>query len=177
INAESFKIGENDLKLAQNLILAGMEHAKFLRQIQVWADFEMPRHWWSEMDTYHFNSKNSCSTMHKLLNKQTPISIDMFVICKEDEEIMNGVIYRLNEIREEFLNAVDQKTKDYLLLRAKRLLPEGFLQLRTVNTNYAEIRNMWFQRRHHRLKEEWIDIFCSWVESLPYAKELIMLER
>jgi hypothetical protein len=71
--------------------------------------------------------------------------------------------------------------KDYskqtrLLIRAKRLLMEGFLQLRTFDTNYAELRNMYFQRRKHRLEEEWIDTFCKWVESLPYAKELIMLE-
>ena len=65
---------------------------------------------------------------------------------------------------------------DRLLVRAKRMLPEGFLQMRTWDTNYAEIRNMYFQRRHHRLKEEWIDTCCKWVESLPYAKELIMYE-
>ena len=55
-------------------------------------------------------------------------------------------------------------------------IDEGFLQMRTWDTNYAELRNMYFQRRHHRLKEEWIDTFCKWVESLPYAKELIMYE-
>ena len=48
--------------------------------------------------------------------------------------------------------------------------------MRTWDTNYAEIRNMHFQRRHHKLKEEWVDTFCKWVESLPYAKELIMYE-
>ena len=41
---------------------------------------------------------------------------------------------------------------------------------------YAELRNMYFQRRNHRLKEEWIDTFCKWIESLPYAEELIMYE-
>ncbi len=63
--------------------------------------------------------------------------------------------------------------KNRLLLRAKRLLPEGFLQIRTFDTNYAELRNIYFQRRNHRLKEEWVDTFCAWVESLPYARELI----
>ncbi len=63
--------------------------------------------------------------------------------------------------------------KNRLLLRAKRLLPEGFLQIRTFDTNYAELRNMYFQRRNHRLKEEWTDTLCAWVESLAYAKELI----
>ena len=63
-----------------------------------------------------------------------------------------------------------------LLVRAKRMLPEGFEQMRTWDTNYAELRNMYFQRKHHRLQEEWVDKFCKWVESLPYAEELIMYD-
>ena len=70
-------MGPNDLKLAQNLIRAGKEHMKFMRQIQVWADFDMTRFFWSEMDTYHFNSKNSCSTMHKLLDPKREITKDI----------------------------------------------------------------------------------------------------
>ena len=63
-----------------------------------------------------------------------------------------------------------------LLVRAKRLLPEGFLQMRTLDTNYEELRNEYFQRRNHRLSEEWVDTFCRWVETLPYAAELICYE-
>ena len=70
----------------------------------------------------------------------------------------------------------DNEKMNRLLVRAKRMLPEGFEQMRTWDTNYAELRNMYFQRRHHRLKEEWVDTFCKWVETLPYAKELIMYE-
>ena len=170
-------IGEKDLYLAQNLIKAGTEHYKFLRQIQVWADIEMPRYWWSEFDTYQFNSKNSCSTMHRLLNTKSPITLDQFIYCNEDKDSLLSTIDRLNEIREEWLKAKeekDNKTMTRLLLRSKRLLPESFLQNRTVNTNYAELRNIYFQRKNHRLKEEWQDTFCKWVESLPYAKELIL---
>ena len=47
-------IGPNDMSLAKRLIKAGPEHCKFLRQIQVWADFDMPLYWWSEFDTYKF---------------------------------------------------------------------------------------------------------------------------
>jgi hypothetical protein len=68
----------------------------------------------------------------------------------------------------------DSEKMNRLLVRAKRMLPEGFLQMRTFDTNYAELRNMYFQRRAHRLKEEWVDAFCKWIETLPYAKELIM---
>ena len=172
-----FCIGEKDMKLAQNLILAGTEHSKFMRQIQVWADVDMPRYWWSEADTYGFGSKNSCSTMHKLLNNKSPITIDMFEYCGEDLDIMEFVVDRLEFLRKKFLSAENQIEKDRCLLRAKRLLSEGFLQLRTWNTNYAELRNMYFQRKNHRLKEEWQDVFCKWVETLPYAKELIIYEK
>lgn len=172
-----FCIGEKDMKLAQNLILAGTEHSKFMRQIQVWADVDMPRYFWSEADTYSFGSKNSCSTMHKLLNNKNPITIDMFEYCDEDLAIMELVVDRLEFLRKKFLSAETQNDKDRCLLRAKRLLPEGFLQLRTWNTNYAELRNMYFQRKNHRLKEEWQDVFCKWVETLPYAKKLIMHEK
>lgn len=175
-----YVIGNNDMKLAQTLIRSGSEHCKFLRMIHVSADFDMPRYFWSEFDTYHYNTKNSCSTMHKLLNNNSHITLDMFETCDEDTYLWDEIIARLEEFRlyyKELQNTTKNKEEmDRLLLRAKRLLPEGMLQLRTVDTNYAELRNMYFQRRNHRLKEEWIDTFCKWVENLPYADELICFE-
>lgn len=167
------EIGTEDLKLAQHLIKAGGEHSKFMRMIHVSMDVIMPRYIWSEWDTYHFNTKNSCSTMHKLLNNKNPITDDMFVISDEDKELFKIIIDTLEDMRIKYQTG-DARECSRLLIRAKRLLPESFLQLRTVDTNYAEIRNMYFQRRNHRLPE-W-KIFCKWVESLPYAKELICYE-
>lgn len=176
-----YKIGEQDLLLAQTLIKAGNEHCKFMRMIHVAVDVDMPRYWWSEADTYHFNTKNSCSTMHRLLNNINPITLDMFIICEEDGTWWENTVAELEMLRIEYKHiqstSKDSKKMDRLLLRAKRMLPEGFLQMRTWDTTYAELRNMYFQRRHHRLKKEWVDIFCRWVESLPYAKELICLEK
>lgn len=166
-------IGKDDLRLAQTLVLAGGEHSKFMRMIHVGADINMPRYWWSEEDTYHFNVKNSCSTMHKLLNNKEPITRELFIYCEEDLDIVDKVIERLEELRVQYREETEYNKKTRLLVRAKRLLMEGFLQMRTLDTNYAELRNEYFQRRNHRLKEEWSDIFCAWVESLPYAKELI----
>lgn len=169
----AYVIGKNDLQLAQCLIIAGGEHSKFMRMIHVSADVNMPRYWWSEEDTYHFNVKNSCSTMHKLLNNAKPITRDLFIYCEEDLDIVDKVIERLEELRIQYRAETQYNKKTRLLVRAKRLLMEGFLQMRTLDTNYAELRNEYFQRRNHRLKEEWTDVFCAWVESLPYAKELI----
>ena len=170
---QEFVIGEKDLGLAQRLIKAGAEHMKFMRQIQVWANMNMTRFFWSEMDTYKFNTKSSCSTIHKLLNPKNEVTLDMFDYCEEDVDVMLPVIKRINEIREKFLNTNDYEEKCYLKRRAKILLFEGFLQLRTVNTNYAEIRNIVWQRKGHQMKKDWIDTFCKWTTSLPYAKELI----
>lgn len=164
-------IGEKDLILAKKLILAGSEHSKFMRQIQVWVDIDMPRYFWSEFDTYSFNSKNSCSTMHRLLHKTTEITKELFIYDKLDEDILEIILKRLNEVRLEYLQTKDIK----LIRRAKQLLPEGFLQLRTVNTNYAELRNMYFQRRNHKL-DEWRIVFTNWIKTLPYS-ELITLEQ
>lgn len=171
-------IGEEDLKLVQKLLKGGGEHSKFMRMIHVAVDIDMPRYWWSEADTYHFNTKNSCSTMHKLLNNNNPITMDLFVTCDEDIDWWKMTVNKLEKMRQEYKEIQstirDLEKMNRLLVRAKRMLPEGFLQMRTFDTNYAELRNMYFQRRCHRLKEEWVEIFCKWVESLPYAKELIL---
>ena len=169
LSYEAIVIGSNDMDLAKRLIKAGNEHCKFLRQIQVWADFEMPLYWWSEFDTYKFNTKNSCSTMHKLFNAKKEIELDDFVYSKEDINTLNFVIRELNSLRKRYL-----ETKDFnYVIRGKRLLPTSFKQKRTVNTNYAELINIYNQRKNHRLKEEWQDVFCKWCEELPYFKEFL----
>ena len=167
---ETIAIGPNDMNLAKRLIKAGNEHCKFLRQIQVWADFDMPLYWWSEFDTYKFNTKNSCSTMHKLLNAKKEIELSDFVYDESEESTFKAIVDILNGYRKCYLSS-----KDYsYVIKAKRILPTSYKQKRTVNTNYAELRNIYFQRKNHRLKEEWQDVFCKWVESLPYAEELIL---
>jgi len=169
-------IGANDLELAQRLVLGGSEHSKFMRQIKVWADLDLPRYIWSELDTYHYNTKNSESTMHKLFRLDREIGLDDFYIEDMSDNDLGDfvdIIYNLNMIRKDW---IDSGKKFEHVRRAKRILPETFLQLRTMDTNYAELRNIYFQRRHHRLKNEW-GIIISWIESLPYAKELITIEK
>lgn len=65
-----YVLGENDLKLAHTLAKAGNDHGKFLRMINVTCDITAPLYWWSEYDTYKVGTvANSCSKMHKLLDK------------------------------------------------------------------------------------------------------------
>lgn len=163
----SFQIGKNDLELAQKLIKGGSEHRKFLRQVFVSVDITTPRYIWAEFDTYSVGvTKNSCSTIHKL--KDYPITEEMFGLDYIDEFDSNFISHL------DTLRCLYNKTKDIKYFRKlKQLLPESFLQKRTVTFNYEVLRNIYFQRRKHKLSE-WSEDFVEWIKSLPYAKELIM---
>ena len=56
-----------------------------------------------------------------------------------------------------------------------RLLPESWLQKRTITLTYENLLNMYRQRKNHKLTE-WSKSFCDWIKTLPYAEELICLE-
>jgi len=166
-------IGPNDKELAVRLVKAGPEHCKFLRQIQVWVDMDMPRYWWCEFDTYKFNTKNSCSTMHKLMSRE--IKLEDFQYDTIDIAYFEYTIDKLNRCRKGYNNVKsmggDPKGLNYWRTRAKRILPESYLQLRTVNISYAELMNVYHQRKNHKMQDEWIKTFCKWCETLPYFKE------
>lgn len=168
-------IGEKDLGLAQRLILAGTEHGKFMRQIYVSFDITAPLYFWSEFDTYHYNTKNSCSTMHKLMSR--PITLDDFEDCEGKDFLLSDTICKINRLIEKYKESTDPEVKRQLKITAKSILPSSFLQKRTVSSNYQEIRNIYFQRKNHQLKELWQDCFCEWVKTLPYAEELIIISK
>ena len=175
-----FIIGENDLELAQRLVRAGTDHSKFMRMITVCVDITAPLYWWKEFDTYKVGTvANSCSTMHKIAEKE--FAIDDFS-CEHliGYDALNWgdtvplvtlecVINALNIYRNKYL-----ETKDRLYWwQMIQLLPSSYNQKRTITMNYAVLRNIYFSRMNHKL-DEWVD-FCKWIEGLPYAKELICL--
>lgn len=165
----SFVIGDADMKLAKSLITSGDEHGKLLRMIHVQTDITLPRAIWSELDTYKFGTKNSQSTMHKLLNNKNPITLAQFDYDAADFAIMSRVVERLESMRQEYRHEdTSSEKRTQLLIRAKMLLPEGFLQMRTWDTNYQELRRIYFQRKGHRMPH-WEEI-RKWIESLPYSE-------
>ena len=170
---ESTVIGKNDLALMQKLIKAGSEHRKFLRQIFVAVDITAPLYWWKEADTYKVGTvSNSTSTMHKLAS--TPITMDCFEMddyCGFFEIQWKNLIALLEQCRKEYNETKDKRYWKELI----RLLPESWLQKRTITMNYENILNMYRQRKNHKLTE-WSKSFCDWVKTLPYAEELICLE-
>ena len=178
IDWTSYLIGENDMDLAQRLIKGGSEHSKFMRQIFVSVDITAPMYWWSEADTYKVSTvANSTSKMHKLAS--TPITLDCFEIDDLNDGNMsignyNCLQFMYNQIIDdcELLRQKYLETKDIRYWKELiRWLPESWLQTRTWTANYAVLRNIYFQRKNHKLSE-WHQ-FCNWIESLPYAKELI----
>ena len=169
-------IGQADMKRMQSLVRGGADHGKFMRQIMVSVDITAPRYFWSEFDTYHFNTKNSESTMHKLLNSDIPFTLDDFERNgdSETEIVLKYTIEALEMLRKEY-KICESTKRDSLVRKAKMILPESFLQKRTVTTSYAELRNIYRQRKNHRLPE-WKIYFINWIKSLPFSEELICLD-
>jgi len=163
----SFKIGKNDMELAQKLIKAGSDHSKFLRQIMVSVDITAPLYWWKEFDTYKIGTvANSTSTMHKL--STTPITRECFELNSPKCDVQEIFLQYLEGLRLKYLKTKDKTYWKELI----EWLPEGWLQTRTVTLNYAVLRNMYFSRENHKLTE-WSVNFIKWIESLSYSKELI----
>lgn len=144
---------------------------------------------------------NSCSTMHKLDN--TPIYPSNFSFdgvekdlavdwqgwpvdeWPEDDKIIDPDFVPHSHIEEiqnqivencEYLRLMYKKTGDKQYWRALvQLLPNSWNQKRTITLNYQVLRAMYFARKNHKLTE-WHE-FCKWIESLPYAKELICVTK
>ena len=182
---QHFVIGANDLKLMQTLSKAGNDHGKFLRMITVTLDITAPLYWWKEFDTYKVGTvANSCSTMHKIHAKE--FTLDDFshehlfdnvigatgdVYVKHGLGMLEDVIFMLNAYRDEYLKTKDKRFWWQMI----QLLPSSYNQKRTVQLNYQVLKAMYHARNQHKL-DEWRS-FCSWIETLPYAKELIVGEE
>ncbi len=166
-------LGPNDLGLAKRLRKAGSDHRKYIRQILVSVDITAPMYWWKEYDTYKVATvANSTSTMHKIHSK--PFEMQDFSHDHMTEgtlAFMETVVSELEKIR---LRYIETKKKEdwYDLIQ---LLPSSYNQMRTCTLNYETLINIYFARRSHKLAE-W-HTFCRWIETLPYAKELIIGEE
>lgn len=176
-----FFVGEEDLKLMKKLANAGSDHRKFMRMIVVYVTITAPLYWWKEFDTYKIATvANSCSTMHKIHEKE--FTLDDFsyehlihnepVPCRTFSARQSLCVQMeiLNMYRELFIETKDKKYWWQMI----QLLPSSYNQKRTVLLNYEVLANMYRARRNHKL-DEWHTL-CDWIESLPYS-ELITGEE
>lgn len=179
-----FCVGTNDMKLMKQLSKAGSDHGKFLRMINVTMDVTAPLYWWKEFDTYKVGTvANSCSTMHKIHDKEFTLEDFSHEHLLKDEDltsysaewlppknVLDIIVDTLNGAREQYLETKDKKYWWNMI----QLLPSSYNQRRTVQLNYQVLKAMYFARKAHKL-DEWRD-FCKWVEELPYFKEICIEE-
>lgn len=161
-----YVVGENDHSLMQRPSNAGTEHRKYMRMMPVYVRITAPLYWWKEFDTYKIGTvANSCSTMHKIAEKE--FVLDDFSHEHMDiasEACLETIIGYLNLFREEYLNT---KNKD-IWWQMIQLLPSSYNQTRNVMLNYEVLANIYRQRKHHKL-DEWRE-FCKWIRTLPYSE-------
>lgn len=190
-NGYTMSLGSNDLDLMTRLRNAGTDHRKFMRMIVVYLDITAPLYWWKEFDTYKVGTvANSCSTMHKIADKE----FDVNDFSHEHIEELGGDEYNmsydwllrtvdiLNYYRKKYHTASEKLSTDitdaewkHTLAQQKlfwwqmiQLLPSSYNQKRTVMLNYEVLANMYKSRRNHKL-DEW-HTFCDWIETLPYSE-------
>lgn len=166
-------IGKNDRSLMMNLAKTGTDHRKFMRMIGVSVDILAPLYWWKEFDTYKVGTvANSCSTMHKITEKEFKlsdfscehISANTFTGDANPKALFAGIIECLNQNRDLYWQTRDKKYWWQII----QLLPSSYNQNRTVMMNYEVLANIYKSRKNHKL-DEWRK-FCDWIEMLPYSE-------
>ena len=169
-------LGPNDHDLMMRLSNAGTDHRKFMRMMPVYMMITAPLYWWKEFDTYRVGvEKNSCSTMHKIHDKE--FTLDDFShehLFPTAKKSLESTIDILNGYRDQYNVDTDPIVKKDYWWQMIQILPTSYNQRRTVMLNYEVLANIYKSRRNHKL-DEW-HTFCDWIESLPYA-ELITGEK
>ena len=165
---QTIDLGPADLKLASALANSGTDDGKFLRMIHVQLDVTAPLYWHKEADQYKVGTvTDSCSTMHKIHAKEFTLDDFSHEHLYSPLHDLKPTVDLLNVYRERFLETKDKEDWWQLI----QLLPSSYNQRRTWDLNYAVLRNIYHARKGHRL-DEWKTL-CDWIETLPYAKDLI----
>lgn len=184
---DGLSIGPNDDKLMTNLANAGRDHAKYRRMIVVYLDITAPLYWWKEFDTYKVGTvANSCSTMHKIHDKE--FTLDDFsceYLMDDDYDLLDDELTKeFKEVRGYWNSPIDDLMYDidklnlyrkmYLKTKVKKWwwlmiqrLPSNYNQKRTIMLNYEVLANIFHSRRFHKL-DEWREL-CKWILTLPQS--------
>lgn len=200
-NTQGYVVGENDHSLMQRLSNAGTEHRKYMRMMPVYVRITAPLYWWKEFDTYKVGTvANSCSTMHKIQEKEfTMEDFSTEHLTEESFSVIEDVIIALNDYRAKYIEqssyrkSVEHSNNDGhisgqsgrypmfgisekdLWWQMIQLLPSSYNQTRNVMMNYEVLANIYRQRKGHKL-DEWREV-CKWIESLPYSELITGVEE
>lgn len=170
-----YSIGENDHRLMRNLAKAGTDHRKYMRMMVVYVRITAPLYWWKEFDTYKVGTvSNSCSTMHKIAEKEftwDDFSVDHLKHVREcslgdvgPTLVMESIINGLNYWRSKYLKTNSKEDWWQMI----QLLPSSYNQTRNVMMNYEVLSNIYKSRQNHKL-DEWREL-CDWIETLPLSE-------
>ena len=156
---ENFSKGlERAIKLSKNENSSG--HKNFLSGILVSFNITYPQYWSMEAQRYHFlQIVSSSSKMHRLTKMDIRTCCNKYV-RKDVMDILQNEIDRYNAepTSEHFMSVISN-------------CPMGLELFMHCTTNYLQLSTIYKQRRNHKL-EDW-QIFCNWIETLPYFEELI----
>lgn len=179
---------ERAKKLASTKTCSG--HQTFLSGIRVSFDLIYPNYISPELQRYHWvDIVTSSSKMHKLMEMDLDMCcnkyvtqesidgmrkhIDRYKRIKKDDKI-EGAIFELRDGN--VIIACDREEALYYgFMMCISNCPQGIELFMRISTNYLQLKNIYHQRKHHKLKEDWVDGFCvDFIEQLPYFQELIL---
>lgn len=162
-------IGQAHIKRAINLANAkGGGHNQFLSGITVTFDLTLSNKAWVEAERYRFLSFiSSMSSMHRAAFFKIGECCNEYTSRAEILETE-----RLQDIYNAIDGASDREAKSKAYLELLYSIPAGFELMAGMITNYRCLRNIYEQRRGHRLPD-W-HVVCDWIETLPLADKLIV---
>ena len=155
---------ENDLIRAKSLCFNPRNSGEinFLKGIRVSMDIKYPGYFSPELQRYHFiDIVSSSSKMHRLT-----------ILGVNEESFNKYTDTRSIQILQELINRYNVNKSYENFMRILSSCPQGIELFMRISTNYACLRNIWIQRRNHRLKEDW-GAFCDAIEKLPYFYDFI----
>lgn len=164
VNLEE-EFGDKALDRCSRLSQAGGAEEQFMSGIIVNFDLTCSNKMWVEAERYRFLTfVSSQSTMHRIAKFNMSCAfnkyVDRRIVDILDEKVFN---YERETVPE-------AKKERYLELLYS--IPSGFELTARLSTNYRCLKNIYYQRRNHRLPE-WRE-FCKWIETLPLADKLIL---
>jgi len=111
--------------------------------------------------------------MHSITAKE--FTLDDFshdhIISERSYQSLLGTIDILNENRNAFLKESDPAVKKVYWYQIIQLLPESYMQKRTLMLSYEVLHKVYVERNDHKL-EEW-HTFCDWIKSLPNSDLIV----
>lgn len=163
-------------------------HDNALTGIRVSFDIKYPQYWSMEFQRYHFaDIVTSSSKMHRLCKMDISKACNKYV-SKEVIDNLRKIVNTYNTVVGDasiksytFFNNETQKLETIegndniaytLFMQMISNCPMGLELFMRVSTNYKQLQTIYYQRKNHKLKEDWGQ-FCKMIEELPYFNELI----